>query len=127
MLDGIVGKLIRRHPHVFGDADCSDSESVVDQWEAIKAEEKAGERESELDGLPQELPALLRAYKVVKRLKKAEIPPLTPADPEEELGTKLLQLVREGRERGIEPETALRKVLTKQEAAFREWEGSLTT
>ena len=66
MLEGICEKLIRRHPHVFADGDAiEDSEAVLEQWEKIKAEEKE-KRESALDGLPPQLPALLRAHKVLK-------------------------------------------------------------
>ena len=53
-------KLIRRHPHVFGDVDASDTEAVLRQWEQIKREEK-GESASIMQGIPRALPALIRA------------------------------------------------------------------
>jgi len=51
-------KLIRRHPHVFGDSDVSDADGVLKQWEAIKKEEKGESRKSVLSGVPRHLPAL---------------------------------------------------------------------
>src|SRR6185503_4455753 len=70
----IVDKLIRRHPHVFGDKKVHTTEGVLAQWEHIKRTEKKGtrhERPSALDGIPQHLPALLRAEKFLKKARKA--------------------------------------------------------
>src|SRR5690606_1078488 len=66
---GIVEKLIRRHPHVFGDVEVSGADEVHANWEAIKAAEKG--RSSVLDGIPATLPALARADKVLARLERA--------------------------------------------------------
>ncbi|MDD5201045.1 MAG: nucleoside triphosphate pyrophosphohydrolase [Terrimicrobiaceae bacterium] len=63
---GICEKLIRRHPHVFGDQSAADSAEVLRQWEQIKRAEKA-ERTSVLDGMPRALPALMRAQTVQKK------------------------------------------------------------
>lgn len=63
VVDGIADKLIRRHPHVFGDEDGSDPERVALRWEQLKREEGRGP----LDGIPRALPALMRAEKVGKR------------------------------------------------------------
>ena len=62
---GIVEKLIRRHPHVFADVDADTAEQVEANWHALKAEEKG--RASVADGIPEHLPALLRASKVHSR------------------------------------------------------------
>ena len=59
----IHDKLVRRHPHVFGDAKASDAGEVVQQWEEIKNREGGGERRV-LDGVPRSLPALLRAWRL---------------------------------------------------------------
>ncbi|HXI51781.1 MAG TPA: MazG family protein [Candidatus Saccharimonadales bacterium] len=70
----IVEKLIRRHPHVFGDAQARTVDAVWAQWEQIKKAEKSGTRHaraSALDGIPKHLPALLRAEKLVKKARKA--------------------------------------------------------
>jgi len=62
----VCEKMIRRHPHVFGDKLASDSEGVLRQWEEIKREEKK-ERAGVLDGLPASMPALLRAQNAQKK------------------------------------------------------------
>lgn len=66
VVTGICEKLVRRHPHVFGDASATDTGAVLRQWEEIKRSEK-GERKSVLDGVPRGLPALQRAEKVQKK------------------------------------------------------------
>lgn len=66
-----LDKMMRRHPHVFGDSTASTSEEVVQQWEAIKKQEKGyEERKSAVDGLPKHLPALQKAQKVQKKAAK---------------------------------------------------------
>src|SRR6266545_1404274 len=70
----LVDKLVRRHPHVFGEASARTVDAVWAQWEQIKNAEKKGtrhERPSALDGIPKHLPALLRAEKLVKKARKA--------------------------------------------------------
>lgn len=68
VIDTLTEKLIRRHPHVFGDVNVENSDDVVKNWEAIKKEEAGYEdRESVLDGIPIALPALLRGQKIQKR------------------------------------------------------------
>lgn len=72
VIHGIVEKLIRRHPHVFKDAQVQDAGQVVTQWEDIKKVEKEYDNQSQrLKGVPKALPALVRAYKVQK--KAAEV------------------------------------------------------
>jgi uncharacterized protein YabN with tetrapyrrole methylase and pyrophosphatase domain len=70
----LVDKLVRRHPHVFGESDAETVDAVWAQWEQIKKAEKHGTkhaRPSALDGVPRHLPALLRAEKLVKKARKA--------------------------------------------------------
>src|SRR5512135_1187887 len=72
----ISDKLIRRHPHVFGNLKVKDVDQVWTNWEKIKRAEKHGtrhERPSILDGIPKHLPALLRAEKLVKKARKAKL------------------------------------------------------
>jgi len=76
----ITDKLIRRHPHVFGDLKVKDVDQVWANWEKIKHAEKHGTkhaRPSALDGIPKHLPALLRAEKLVKKARKAGLGDLT--------------------------------------------------
>ena len=65
--EAIADKLIRRHPHVFGDRQADTPDEVIKNWEAIKAEEKPEKRASLLDGVPINLPALLRACRLQEK------------------------------------------------------------
>ncbi len=70
VVQSVCGKMIRRHPHVFGEDDISDSVARTVNWEDIKARERAGsgkERKDVLDGIPGALPALVRAVKLQNR------------------------------------------------------------
>jgi MazG family protein len=72
----LVEKLVRRHPHVFGESNAKTVDAVWAQWEQIKKEEKHGtkhHRASALDGIPKHLPSLLRAEKLVKKARKAKL------------------------------------------------------
>jgi XTP/dITP diphosphohydrolase len=106
---GLVEKLIRRHPHVFADVTAADAAAVEANWEAIKATEK--QRTSVLEGIPLALPALALADKVLGRAAKvlpAERPVNEAVDDEARIGNALLELVREARALGVDPEQALR-------------------
>ena len=71
VIETLTEKLIRRHPHVFGDVDVEDSEAVIKNWEAIKRQEAGYEdRKSVLDGIPNAMPTLLRAQKIQVRAKR---------------------------------------------------------
>src|SRR5277367_580621 len=72
----LVDKLIRRHPHVFGKVKVKNVDEVWANWEKIKKAERHGthlERKSARDGIPKHLPALLRAEKLLKKAKKADL------------------------------------------------------
>lgn len=120
----IVEKLIRRHPHVFGDAVVSGEAEVLANWEAIKAAERArnGEKRSPLAGVPAGLPALAQAEAYLdrmSRLRAATAPqapwaPLAALAPDaplaaETLGDALFDLVAWALARGVEAESALRQ------------------
>ena len=103
----LVVKLRRRNPHVFDpeQSGASDPEAINEQWERIKAEEK--QRSGLMDGVPEELPALLRAVKALERLERAS--GRVHVDPgSTEVGDRLLALVVEARGAGVDPEQALR-------------------
>ena len=113
--DGIVAKLIRRHPHVFADDTASTPEHVEARWHELKAAEKG--RESVTEGIPAALPALLSAAKYLSRSASldVEVPAredasaaLAGIDGELELGEFLLGVVAEARDRGWDAEGALR-------------------
>src|SRR5215218_8443383 len=103
----LVEKLVRRNPHVFApDGDTAfDPVAINEQWERIKAEEK--QRSGLMEGVPEELPALLRALKALERLERAGHD--APVDPgSADLGDRLLALVVEARAADVDPEQALR-------------------
>jgi XTP/dITP diphosphohydrolase len=104
VVQGIVDKLRRRNPHVFGSVPVTDAASVNELWESVKAMEK--ERSSVFDGLPPGLPALLLADKVLDRAERAGAPVPVPAG--DEIGDRLLALVAEARAAGVDAEHALR-------------------
>ena len=105
---GIVDKLVRRHPHVFADAEAMTANDVAASWEQIKADEKP-HRDSPMDGIPDGLPALARADKVAARLSAAGRPDLAQnAAAGNDLGSRLFALVMEARDQGQDPEAALR-------------------
>ena len=109
---GIVDKLVRRHPHVFADADPEvgvvTAQDVAASWEQIKAAEKP-HRTSLLDGIPEGLPALARANKAAGRLQTAGRFDLAlAAAAGDDLGSRLFALVLEARDKGQDPEAALR-------------------
>ena len=97
--EGIVGKLIYRNPHVFGDETVTSADEVDARWQALKAVEK--QRRSPLDGIPLELPALAFADKVLSRIGE-----VTPVG--DDVGSRLLGLVQEARAAGVNAEEALR-------------------
>lgn len=101
---GIVEKLVRRHPHVFGDVAVESTADVEDNWETIKAAEK--QRVSVLEGVPAALPALSLAEKTVGRA--ARLDDVVLAEDSDEVGERLLALVVECRAAGVDPEQSLR-------------------
>lgn len=104
----LIAKMIRRNPHVFGELvlqDSQDPDEINEVWQAVKATEKS--RSSVMQGVPSSLPALLYADKLVDRLQRSGV--AVTADPEGDLGERLLGLVIEARESGLDPEQALRK------------------
>ena len=124
ILEAIREKLIRRHPHVFGDLKIAHEDEVVQNWDKIKKTEKASEeRKSVLDGIPKGLPTLLRAQKVVRKMRKADSALLKTkeegAATEEEMGNKMLELILQAEDAHIDVESALRRSLSHLEEQFR--------
>ncbi|MSQ28233.1 MAG: nucleoside triphosphate pyrophosphohydrolase [Dehalococcoidia bacterium] len=121
----IAEKLIRRHPHVFGDATAATPEEVVGNWEALKRQERPREK-SMLDGIAPALPALAHTRSVQERIAPLHLPIedglmaeakslvewLTGGAKEESLaalGTALLSLAYQASAAGLDPEEALRR------------------
>lgn len=112
----MTAKMVSRHPHVFGDREAATAADVVAFWEDLKADEKP-HRTSVLDGVPQGMPALALADKVIGKAERvgvapeASAVPATDAATEAELGDQLLAIVATARERGLDAERALRGAL----------------
>ncbi|MCY8088236.1 nucleoside triphosphate pyrophosphohydrolase [Bacillus sonorensis] len=132
VIAGITGKMIRRHPHVFGNITVRDEADVVKNWEDIKKQEKQTAQKSLLDDIPKPLPALSKANQLQKKAAKAGFDwsdvkdmwnkvneemkefsfEVSDAEPhakkiKEEFGDLLFALVNVGRYYKIEPEEAL--------------------
>jgi len=141
----ITEKLIRRHPHVFGDATVEGAEGVLKQWEEIKRAEKGGEKKRHLDGVSKALPALMRAQKLQKKAAKVgfDWPEAAPvldkireetdeiagamarmnqADIEDEVGDLLFSVVNLARKLGVDAEVALSGANEKFTARFQKLE-----
>jgi len=121
----IAEKLIRRHPHVFGNVRVRDVDQVWANWEKIKRAEKHGTRaarSSALDGIPKHLPALLQAEKLLKKARRAKL--ASDARPNRKstrasLGSELFDLMRKAFDRGWSAEQLLRAETRKRERAWR--------
>ncbi|MEV4276966.1 nucleoside triphosphate pyrophosphohydrolase [Actinoplanes xinjiangensis] len=101
---GLVEKMIRRNPHVFGGERITDIEEITANWERIKREEKA--RDSVLDGIALSQPALALAAKILHRVERGGLSVPLPSD--DDLGSLLLRVVAEARAAGLDAEAALR-------------------
>jgi MazG family protein len=139
VLDDLRSKLIRRHPHVFGDVEVSGAEEVKTNWERIKRDEK---QTGVYEGIPKALPALARAAKMLRRAGNIGFPPGSEDDEtvlarlseetdeirtelsasprvtqrvEEELGDLLLVAVSLANRLGVDAESALRRTLQRSE------------
>jgi tetrapyrrole methylase family protein / MazG family protein len=143
VINGIHEKMVRRHPHVFGNEQCATDKEVLANWEEIKKKEKGyEERRSILEGVPRNLPALLRAHRLQERASRAgfdwnhlneALPKLdeeiaefkdslreeSAGKVEEELGDLFFTLVNISRFLGVDPEEALRKTISKFVHRFR--------
>ena len=103
---GIDEKLIRRHPHVFGDSEATSLAELAVSWEQNKRLEKG--RASVMEGIPATLPALLYALKVQKKARSAGVDWHDLLDPADDIGRRFLDLVDEAATAGVDPESALR-------------------
>lgn len=139
VIESISAKLIRRHPHVFGDIEVEDTNDIMRNWESIKLQEG---RKSVLEGIPSAMPALLRAFRVQEKASKVgfdwqnkkdvwgkvteELTELVEAEEkqksteiEEEFGDLLFSLVNYSRFINVNPENALRNSTKKFEKRFQ--------
>lgn len=146
---GIVAKLVRRHPHVFGDVMAKDADAVLANWAKLKAAEKAEKgKHGALDGIPKSAPALLRATRAGEKAGAVgfdwpdadgprakideELRELDQArragdraEIERELGDVLFAVCNLGRKLGLDPESALRAATDRFARRFAHLEGAL--
>ncbi|HSS90958.1 MAG TPA: MazG family protein [Streptosporangiaceae bacterium] len=140
--EGIVAKLIRRHPHVFADVTVSGPEEVKRNWDAIKAAERAeaaGAPVSVLDTVPFGQPALSLAAQLQRRAERAGVPADLAGRPASgpgqgdgaagqqavsDIGAELFALVARAREAGLDPELELRAAARAYRDRVRAWERS---
>ena len=143
--DGIVAKLVRRHPHVFGDVTVSGAEEVKRNWDEIKRDEKQARASrrgkaadgqaapSVLDGVPFGQPALALAAQLQRRAARAGVPAklalldgdpgsAESAGPGEDVGRELFRLVLKARAAGRDPELELRAAARRYRDLVRAWE-----
>jgi nucleoside triphosphate diphosphatase len=149
VVDAICDKLVRRHPHVFGDAVVADAGEQTRAWERIKRQERAAAGgHGALDGVPLALPALTRARKLGARAGEAGFDWPDAAGPrakideelaeldratdgsdaglrEAELGDLLFSVVNLSRHLGVDPETALRRACDRFARRYRHLEAAL--
>jgi MazG family protein len=124
----LVDKLIRRHPHVFGQVKVKNVDEVWANWERIKKDEKKGthrERPSVLDGIPKHLPALLRAEKLVKKARKAKLLPDKTSKrraSKSAVARELFELAAYAQSRGWTAEELLLSETKRREKALRRLE-----
>ncbi|HZC40988.1 MAG TPA: MazG family protein [Streptosporangiaceae bacterium] len=131
--DGIVSKLVRRHPHVFGDVTVTGADEVKRNWDQIKAAERSRASDapaSALAGVPFGQPALALAAQLQRRAERAGVPAeLADLPPDADadgagpaLGAELLRLVATARASGLDPELELREAARRYRDRVRAWE-----
>jgi XTP/dITP diphosphohydrolase len=129
--EGIAAKLVRRHPHVFGDVTVSGADEVKQNWDAIKAAEreaKSGAPGSVLDGVPFGQPALALADQLQRRAERAGVPSeLADLDGAAGLGAELFALVARARAAGLDPELELRAAARAYRDQVQAWEQAQRT
>jgi XTP/dITP diphosphohydrolase len=111
----LADKLIRRHPHVFADAEAGSADQLNETWEQQKILEKG--RTSATDGVPLGQPALSLSAKLIRRAARAEI--VVSPEPSNPVGEELFALVGRAVAGGVDPELALRETALAFHAAIR--------
>jgi XTP/dITP diphosphohydrolase len=138
VIDEICNKLIRRHPHIYGNVQADNAEKVKQNWEQIKLQEKGEQRKSVLQGLPQSMPALVKAFRMQEKVAavgfdwdtaeeafakvKEELREFEEAksanEKEAEFGDLLFALINYARKSGINPDDALERTNKKFKTRF---------
>ena len=132
VIDSLCEKLIYRHPHVFGQTDAQTAQKVAENWEALKLKEKGRKKKRVLEGVPNSLPAMVKAHRVQDKVRgvgfdweereqvwdkikeefaefEYEVKAGKQRDMEKEFGDLLFSMVNAARLYGIDPEAALER------------------
>ncbi len=144
VVTAIHNKLVRRHPHVFGDVEAKDAEQVLVNWEKLKNEERKAENKSVLAGVPQSLPALLKASRLTEKAarvgfdwRRAEdvfeevhelrdaVGEKNPQDIHDEIGDLLFSIANIARKLDVNAEEALQSANRKFMRRFESMERSV--
>lgn len=145
VINHLAEKMIRRHPHIYGDLSLENEEQVKQNWEKIKLLEGSKKNKSVLEGVPSSLPALIKAYRIQEKVKgvgfewdnkedvwnkvEEEIEEFktapSPEEREKEFGDILFSLINYARFEGIDPEVALEKTNLKFQKRFIEMENQI--
>ena len=127
VIESLIAKLIRRHPHIYGEVEAKDSEKVKQNWEQIKLKEKGNKKNGILDGVPKGLTGIVKAYRMQEKASQVGFDWNNPqdaykkveeewqefqeaenqADKEAEFGDYLFALINYARLSGINPDDAL--------------------
>lgn len=127
----IAAKLVRRHPHVFGEVKVKDVDQVWTNWEKIKRAEKHGTRHaraSALDGIPKHLPALMQAEKLIKKARRANLASSSGSAQKlgrRQLAKKLFALTQLAQKNGWSAEDLVRAETLRQERTWRRKEAGM--
>lgn len=136
--ESLIGKLIHRHPHIYGNLQVNGVEEVLQNWEQIKLAERGQRKNGLLDGVPKGLNSIVKAFRMQEKASKvgfdwdeaekayekvveewAEFKAaLTPEEEEEEFGDYLFALINYARLKGINPDTALERCNLKFKKRF---------
>lgn len=124
ILSFVKEKLIRRHPHVFGSISVETQEEIGINWDKIKKEERRKKgNKGALDGIPDTLPALSKAQKMIRIFRRARFSSgHRPEGKEEEIASRFWDLIREAEESGIDSETVLRRKILQECVEFQKIE-----
>ncbi|MEU6999611.1 MazG family protein [Nonomuraea sp. NPDC046570] len=121
--EGIVEKLVRRHPHVFGSVRVENAEEVNANWDAIKAAERAAKgQDSPFEGVPMGQPALSLAAQLVRRAESSGAPEGLAHAVGQGVARELFDLVRRAQAAGLDPEAELRAAARAYRARVEAWE-----
>lgn len=125
IVKSVTDKLVRRHPHIFGDVKVASEEEIGKNWDLIKKTEAGkSNRVSSLDGIPDQLPSLAKGQKMLKEFVKMQFTTLdaTSIQEEKEIADALFSLIKTAEKSGVDIESAFRRKLSDYKKEFYHFE-----